>query len=146
LLYYDKYGHIEIIYSALSLGNLDVSKKIGEKIRQIRILRRLSQENVAEEIGMSFGNFGKIERGEIEVNSSKLIEIAKVLKVTPADFFEEKLKPQVKENSPEYGYVSREELAAVSQVLQNLLKEFERLREELSAKKKVVKNMHTKKS
>lgn len=118
---------------------MDVNKKIGEKIRQFRLLRGLSQENVAEEIGMSHGNFGKIERGEIEVNATKLIEIARVLKVYPADFFEEKPKPVVKEAKTEYGYASKEDLMALAQLVQNLIREFERLREEQPKKKKPAK-------
>jgi transcriptional regulator with XRE-family HTH domain len=109
---------------------LNVNKKIGEKIRQIRVLRGLSQENVAEEIGMSHGNFGKIERGEIEVNSSKLIEIARVLKVSPADFFEDRTRPLVKEVRQEYGFATREELQTLSKLVQGLVIEFEKLRDE----------------
>ena len=80
---------------------MSVSNKIGEKIRQLRVLGGLSQENVAEEIGMSHGNYGKIERGEIDVSSTHLIQLAKVLKVNVSDFFENKLKVNAKEPKAE---------------------------------------------
>lgn len=65
---------------------MSVSNKIGKKIRQLRVISGLSQDNIADEIGMSHGNYGKIERGEIDIDSSRLITLAKVLKVSVGDF------------------------------------------------------------
>jgi transcriptional regulator with XRE-family HTH domain len=62
--------------------------RVGEKIRQLRVLAGLSQENIAEEIGMSHGNFGKIERGEIDINTHHLFAVAKALKVDVTDLFD----------------------------------------------------------
>jgi transcriptional regulator with XRE-family HTH domain len=41
-----------------------VDKVISESNRKQRAFKGLSQENVAEELGMSTANYGKIERGE----------------------------------------------------------------------------------
>ena len=62
--------------------------RVGEKIRQLRVLAGLSQENIAEEIGMSHGNFGKIERGEIDINTHHLFAVAKALKVDVTELFD----------------------------------------------------------
>jgi transcriptional regulator with XRE-family HTH domain len=98
-------------------------------------MRDLSQDNVADEIGMSAGNFGKIERGEIDVSSSHLLQIARVLKVNVSDFFEEK-SPALKEKQNQYGYATKDELENLSRQMQTLIKkEFEKLREELPSKK-----------
>jgi transcriptional regulator with XRE-family HTH domain len=64
-----------------------VDKIIGERIRKQRAFTGLSQENVAEELGMSTGNYGKLERGEITISVNHLYAIAKVFKIHPADFF-----------------------------------------------------------
>lgn len=55
--------------------------EIGTKIRKIREIKGFSQENVAEELGMSVTGYGKIERNEVSVNFDKLAQISKVLEV-----------------------------------------------------------------
>ena len=116
-----------------------MDKKLGEKIRQFRAMRGFSQDNVADEIGMSAGNFGKIERDEIDISSSHLFQIAKVLKINVSDLFEDKVS--VKEKQNPYGYATKDELDNLSRQMQTLIKkEFEKLREELLAKKSPSKN------
>lgn len=55
--------------------------EIGTKIRKIRELKGFSQENVAEELGMSVTGYGKIERNEVSVNVDKLLKIAEVFQI-----------------------------------------------------------------
>lgn len=55
--------------------------EIGTKIRKVRELKGLSQENLAEELGMSVTGYGKIERNEVSVNVERLQQIATILKV-----------------------------------------------------------------
>lgn len=56
-------------------------------IRKIRELKSLTREYVAEELKMSMSRYGKIERGEVDLTVSKLIEIAKVLEVSTEFIF-----------------------------------------------------------
>ena len=112
-----------------------MNKIIGERIRQLRALRGLSQDNMADEIGMSAGNFGKIERGEIDVSASNLIQIAKVLGVSVSDFFEDKPITPLSDKKIEYGYATKEELSEVAKALQSLAEQINNLREELPTKK-----------
>lgn len=58
-----------------------VSMEIGTKIRKVRELKGFSQENVAEELGMSVTGYGKIERNEVSVNVERLTKIAEILQV-----------------------------------------------------------------
>ena len=51
---------------------------IGEKIRGIRTLKGLSQENMAEMLGLSLLSYGDIERGKKDVNMNRLEQIAKL--------------------------------------------------------------------
>lgn len=111
-----------------------VSNKIGKKIRQLRSLSGLSQDNVADEIGMSNGNYGKIERGEIDIDSTRLIALAKVLKVSVGDFFEEPSKANLKEAKSEYGYATKEEVANLAHAILKLTKAVERIEEQLPKK------------
>jgi transcriptional regulator with XRE-family HTH domain len=59
--------------------------QIGEKIRKIRELKGLKQENIATAVGMSVTAYGNLERGTTPLPYDKLEEIAKALEVTVAD-------------------------------------------------------------
>lgn len=111
-----------------------MSNTVGEKIRQLRAVSGLSQENVAEEIGMSYGNYGKIERGEIDVSSSHLIAIAKALKVNVSDFFEAKPKITIKESKTDYGYATKDEVADLAHAIFKLTKALKRIEEQIPKK------------
>ncbi len=63
-------------------------KKLGQNIRNIRNDRKLSQEQLAELLGVSRNYIGMIERAEVNVPSRTLIELAKVLNVHPKTFFD----------------------------------------------------------
>lgn len=61
---------------------MTLEKMIGNKIRSLRTLKELSQENVAEMLGISVTAYSKIERGETDVQLSRLNQIAKAFKVS----------------------------------------------------------------
>ncbi len=63
-------------------------RKIGQNIRSVRKSKNLSQEKLAELIGVSRNYIGMIERAEINVPTKTLIEIAFALNVHPKVFFE----------------------------------------------------------
>jgi transcriptional regulator with XRE-family HTH domain len=63
------------------------NSKVYLNIRKIRELKNLTREYVAEELKMSMSGYGKIERGEVDLTVSKLIEIAKVLGVSTEFIF-----------------------------------------------------------
>lgn len=58
---------------------------IGDKIRGIRTLKGLSQENMAEMLGLSLLSYGDIERGKKDVNMNRLEQIAEKLGVSVMD-------------------------------------------------------------
>lgn len=61
---------------------MTLEKIIGNKIRSLRVLKELSQENVAEMLSISVTAYSKIERGETDVQLSRLSQIASVFKVS----------------------------------------------------------------
>ncbi|MGZ3862630.1 MAG: helix-turn-helix domain-containing protein [Bacteroidia bacterium] len=105
-----------------------MKQKIADRIRTIRTLKRLTQENVADEIGITHGAYAKIERGETDPNTNRLAEIAKVLKVDISEFFDD---PDAKENKINYGYASKEDVESLAKMVTSLAKEIEKLRQEL---------------
>ena len=58
---------------------------LGNKIRGIRMLKGLSQENMADELEMSKRGYGDIERGTTDVSFSRLEQIAQKLGVQVSD-------------------------------------------------------------
>ncbi len=77
----------------------------GAKIRGIRLLKNLSQENMAEMLDMSILAYGNIERGKTNVSEERLQQIAEKLGVSTDDilnfgdkvnnFFDQCNSPQV---------------------------------------------------
>ncbi len=59
--------------------------QIGEKIRKIRELKGLKQENIATALGMSVTAYGNLERGDTNLTYEKLEQIAGVLEVPVQD-------------------------------------------------------------
>jgi transcriptional regulator with XRE-family HTH domain len=58
---------------------------IGEKIRGIRSLKGLSQENMAEMLGLSLPTYADIERGKKDLTFRRLEKVAEKLGVTLND-------------------------------------------------------------
>ena len=63
------------------------SMQIYEKIRTIRQLKGWSQEEIAHRLDMSVSGYGSIERGETDVNLSRLEDIAGIFEVDLAELF-----------------------------------------------------------
>lgn len=59
--------------------------KIGQKIRQYRKALGLSQEQVAEQIGISLTHMSHIETGNTKLSLQVLVDIAKTLNVQTDD-------------------------------------------------------------
>jgi transcriptional regulator with XRE-family HTH domain len=114
---------------------LGVSKKVGDRIRKYRQLAGYNQEYVAEEIGMSGGNFGKIERGEIDINTEYLYRLARLFKVPVSEFFDEKPISIASEKNVPYGFATKADLESLADVVKRLSLEIEKLRESIPAPK-----------
>ncbi|MEK7080193.1 MAG: helix-turn-helix transcriptional regulator [Patescibacteria group bacterium] len=63
----------------------DMDVRLGNSIRQWRLQRGLSQERLAEKIGVSFQQVQKYERAANRVSFSKLCQIASALKMSIVD-------------------------------------------------------------
>lgn len=58
---------------------------IHDKIRLMRELHQFSQEEMADKMHMSPSGYAKIERGETKLQYDKLIQIAQIFNINPAD-------------------------------------------------------------
>ena len=85
-------------------------------IKKIRELKNLTRDFVAAELEMSTSGYGKIERGEIDLTISRVVQIAKILSVSVFDilFFDAEIF-FIKDNIPievniSKNYVERKKL------------------------------------
>lgn len=61
--------------------------ELPKNLKTIRKLRNLTQETVAEKLGISTYSYEKIERGETDVNISRLEQIAKIMEIELSQLF-----------------------------------------------------------
>lgn len=66
----------------------EVNQAVGAKIRERRVACGLSQEKLAEALGLTFQQVQKYERGANRVSAGTLVVIARALDVPPTHFFE----------------------------------------------------------
>ncbi len=62
---------------------------VGSRVRLRRMMMGMSQEKLGEQMGLTFQQIQKYERGINRVSASRLYELARVLGVTVQFFFEE---------------------------------------------------------
>ena len=61
--------------------------RVGERIREIRLLREMTQTELAKKVGVRFQQVQKYEAGINRVSASRLFMIAEALDVEVADLF-----------------------------------------------------------
>lgn len=79
----------------------------GAKIRVIREMRGLSQENVADELHISQSTYSLYESNKVGISAEMLEKIADVLSVTPADLMNQQPIIYIQHNQgTQAGYVN----------------------------------------
>jgi transcriptional regulator with XRE-family HTH domain len=66
----------------------DGVKAFGKRLREIRLAKGVSQEELAYSTDLHLSQVGRIERGEISTSISFVFLFARTLGVEPKDFFE----------------------------------------------------------
>lgn len=59
--------------------------KIGEKIKKLREFRNYTQEYIAKALDMTQAGYSRIERDEVDLNLSRLEQIANLLNISIED-------------------------------------------------------------
>src|SRR5262249_7293629 len=75
----------------------DIDRHVGSRIRQRRIMMGLTQQQLADLIGVTYQQAHKYERGINRVSAGRLFEIARVLGVTGGHFYEGVDQPEEKQ-------------------------------------------------
>lgn len=66
----------------------DVDKHVGAKIRMARTMRHISQQKLADAVGLTFQQVQKYETGKNGCRSSRLLDIARFLNMPISYFFD----------------------------------------------------------
>ena len=66
-----------------------IDEHVGTRIKQRRAVMNVSQEKLAEALGLTFQQVQKYERGTNRIGASRLYDLSKVLDVPVGFFFEE---------------------------------------------------------
>jgi transcriptional regulator with XRE-family HTH domain len=82
-----------VIYGAMGAGVSDrrigaVDLHIGRRVRAGRLAHGISQENLAESVGVTFQQIQKYENGTNRIGTGRLYAIGKFLQLPVAYFFE----------------------------------------------------------
>jgi transcriptional regulator with XRE-family HTH domain len=64
-----------------------VDVHVGKKLKEFRLLRGMTQTEVAEGLGISFQQVQKYKLGRNRISASKLFEVSRILAIEPAEFF-----------------------------------------------------------
>ena len=84
---------VEQIKKTSSRGPNPIDIHVGSRIRLRRQLMKMSQEKLGDELGVTFQQVQKYERGANRVGASRLYRLSRVLEV-PVQFFFEGLNDQ----------------------------------------------------
>lgn len=73
---------------------MDIREELGKRIKNLRKSKNLTQDKIAELIGIETKSFSNIETGKVFPTATNLNKIMEILEVTPFDLFNyEYLKP-----------------------------------------------------
>ena len=119
-----------------------MNKAIGIRIRKLRVSKDYTQDNMAAELELTAGAYAKIERGETDPSVTRLIQIAQILDVDVAYFFQEPNASQnLQDKKSQYGTVTKQEVEQLTGLVESLQRDIEKIKTELvSLKKRKSKN------
>lgn len=74
---------------------------VGNRLREVRKRKAMTQEDVAHKAGIAVSQVGRIERGKLNPSISTIFVIALAMEIEPKDLFEfeeplVKRKPEIK--------------------------------------------------
>lgn len=72
----------------LKRGPNTIDKHVGSRVRMQRMILGMSQEKVADALGITFQQLQKNERGMNRIGCSRLLQLSQILKVPIIFFFE----------------------------------------------------------
>lgn len=72
----------------------DLDVYVGKRLKEFRVMRGLTQEELAGKEGITFQQVQKYENGTNRIAASRLYSFSKILKVKADDFFVGFIQPE----------------------------------------------------
>ncbi len=104
-----------------------MKNKVAEKIRMERLRLNLSQQNMADELGITIAAYSNLERGVTEISISRLAIIAAILQQPMVYFLSEE---HALEDSPAV-YQTKQTSGDLTQQVYMLIKEVQQLQSDV---------------
>ncbi len=73
------------------MDKIELLKSLGERIKEIRLAKGLTQTELAHKIGKDHPSINRLEKGKINPSYFFLCEIAEGLEISINDIFESKI-------------------------------------------------------
>ena len=106
-----------------------MKKKVGERIRVARVTKGLSQQNMADELGLTVASYSNIERGVTDITITRLFEIARILQVKIENILDlENPSQNVKDTGLTYFTKNEVDIVEIRKMLTDLQEEVKRLK------------------
>ena len=109
---------------------------IRNQIKKRRVEKRLTQSDVALDLGITPGAYSKIESGPTEISVKKLGEIAKILEVNITYFFQDSSSHKMEDQGKPYGLATKSDIEDLTRVINKIKEEIASLKASLPAPQK----------
>jgi transcriptional regulator with XRE-family HTH domain len=102
-----------------------VKDTIAYRIRKLRESKDYSQENMAGELSISTSAYSKIERGVTDPSIGRMGEIAKILEVDIAYFFQEQNTAvnKAEDSNKPYGFATKSDIEELINIINKMKQE-----------------------
>jgi len=77
-----------LVYNLIIDNKRELSRKVGENLKNARKAMGLTQRQLAEELGKYQADYSDYETGKIELDYEKIVYLCKKLDITPNDLFD----------------------------------------------------------
>lgn len=67
--------------------NSDLSKKVGENLKQARLVQGVTQKQIAAELNKGQADYSDYETGKIQLDYEKIVYLCERFEITPNDLF-----------------------------------------------------------
>jgi transcriptional regulator with XRE-family HTH domain len=91
-----------------------IDQYVGERLRKLRTLLKISQEQMGNAVGLTFQQIQKYERAANRISASRLLKLGKLLNV-PVSYFFEGYEDKAQRPSPGFSSGGQESLKGTPQ-------------------------------
>ena len=92
-------------------------RKLGMRVRQQRVLNRLTQEQLAEKAGVSSSFIGHIERGEKKASVETVVALCNAMDISPSVLLQDSLTDAVMRSQLAFDQDSQDLMESLMHVL-----------------------------